>query len=139
MSRTSETLIVIYPMAQLLPEQVVRLNANSLRHLPEPVQTKINKCKRKLTNEKFITGQNEREETTQDTIVTKRAAFASYEINYLTYITATNYNKIAVQILNLSPFFFAYYISVSEFEAIFSKQMLNLHPVLRGRNRFMQL
>jgi hypothetical protein len=32
---------------------------------------------------KFITGQNEREETTQDTIVTKRAAFASYEINYL--------------------------------------------------------
>ncbi len=39
--------------------------------------------------EKFITGQNEREETTQDTIVTKRAAFASYEINYLTYITAT--------------------------------------------------
>jgi hypothetical protein len=39
--------------------------------------------------EKFITGQNEREETTQSTIVTKRAAFASYEINYLTYITAT--------------------------------------------------
>ncbi len=37
----------------------------------------------------FITGQNEREETTQDTIVTKSAAFASYEINYLTYITAT--------------------------------------------------
>jgi hypothetical protein len=39
---------------------------------------------------KFITGQNEREETTQDTIVTKRAVFASYEINYLTYITATS-------------------------------------------------
>jgi hypothetical protein len=39
--------------------------------------------------EKFITGQNEREETTQDAIVTKSAAFASYEINYLTYITAT--------------------------------------------------
>ncbi len=38
---------------------------------------------------KFITGQNEREETTQDAIVTKSAAFASYEINYLTYITAT--------------------------------------------------
>jgi hypothetical protein len=37
----------------------------------------------------FITGQNEREETTQDAIVTKSAAFASYEINYLTYITAT--------------------------------------------------
>ncbi len=36
----------------------------------------------------FITGQNEREETTQDTIVTKSAACASYEINYLTYITA---------------------------------------------------
>jgi hypothetical protein len=36
----------------------------------------------------FITGQNEREETTQDAIVTKSAAFASYEINYLTYITA---------------------------------------------------
>jgi hypothetical protein len=32
---------------------------------------------------KFITGQNEREETTQDAIVTKSAAFASYEINYL--------------------------------------------------------
>jgi hypothetical protein len=29
--------------------------------------------------EKFITGQNEREETTQDAIVTKSAAFASYE------------------------------------------------------------
>jgi len=39
--------------------------------------------------QKFITGQNEREETTQDAIVTKSAAFASYEINYLTYITAT--------------------------------------------------
>ncbi len=39
--------------------------------------------------EKFITGQNEREETTQDAIFTKSAAFASYEINYLTYITAT--------------------------------------------------
>jgi hypothetical protein len=37
----------------------------------------------------FIPGQNEREETTQGTIVTKSAAFASYEINYLTYITAT--------------------------------------------------
>ncbi len=34
----------------------------------------------------FITGQNEREETTQNAIVTKSAAFASYEINYLTYI-----------------------------------------------------
>ncbi len=33
--------------------------------------------------EKFITGQNEREETTQDAIVTKSAAFASYEINYV--------------------------------------------------------
>jgi hypothetical protein len=39
---------------------------------------------------KFITGQNEREETTQDAIVTKSAAFASYEINYLTYITASS-------------------------------------------------
>ncbi len=37
----------------------------------------------------FITGQNELEETTQDTIVTKSAAYASYEINYVTYITAT--------------------------------------------------
>jgi hypothetical protein len=37
----------------------------------------------------FSTGQNEREETTQDTIVTKSAACASYEINYVTYITAT--------------------------------------------------
>jgi hypothetical protein len=35
-----------------------------------------------LLPKKFITGQNERQETTQDTIVTKRAAFASYEINY---------------------------------------------------------
>jgi hypothetical protein len=43
----------------------------------------------KLLQEKFITGQNEREETTQDAIFTKSAAFASYEINYLTYITAT--------------------------------------------------
>jgi hypothetical protein len=42
-----------------------------------------------FNDEEFITGQNEREETTQDTIVTKSAAFASYEINYLTYITAT--------------------------------------------------
>jgi hypothetical protein len=40
-------------------------------------------------NEIFITGQNEREETTQDTTVTKSAACASYEINYVTYITAT--------------------------------------------------
>jgi hypothetical protein len=40
-------------------------------------------------HQQFITGQNEREETTQDAIVTKSAAFASYEINYLTYITAT--------------------------------------------------
>jgi hypothetical protein len=39
---------------------------------------------------KFITGQKEREGTTQDTIVTKSAACASrYEINYVTYITAT--------------------------------------------------
>jgi hypothetical protein len=38
-----------------------------------------------VTKKFFITGQKEREETTQDTIVTKSAAFASYEINYLTY------------------------------------------------------
>jgi hypothetical protein len=31
-----------------------------------------------LCRTKFITGQNEREETTQDAIVTKSAAFASY-------------------------------------------------------------
>ncbi len=42
-----------------------------------------------LVNNNFFTGQNEREETTQDTIVTKSAAYASYEINYVTYITAT--------------------------------------------------
>jgi hypothetical protein len=47
------------------------------------------KMLRKSKKEKFITGQNEREETTQDAIFTKSAAFASYEINYLTYITAT--------------------------------------------------
>ncbi len=38
---------------------------------------------------KFITGQNEREETTQNTTITKRAACASYKSNYVTYITAT--------------------------------------------------
>jgi hypothetical protein len=42
----------------------------------------------------FITGQNEREETTQNTTVTKSAASrcASYNLdqsNYVTYITAT--------------------------------------------------
>jgi hypothetical protein len=37
----------------------------------------------------FITGQNEREETTQNTTVTKSAACASYKSNYVTYITAT--------------------------------------------------
>ncbi len=42
-----------------------------------------------VQDQNFITGQNEREETTQDTIVTKSAACASYEINYVTYITAT--------------------------------------------------
>jgi hypothetical protein len=36
-----------------------------------------------MLSEKFITGQNEREETTQDAIVTKSAAFASYEIRLL--------------------------------------------------------
>jgi hypothetical protein len=39
--------------------------------------------------ENFITGQNEREETTQNTTVTKSAACASYKSNYVTYITAT--------------------------------------------------
>ncbi len=38
----------------------------------------------------FITGQNEREETTQNTTVTKSAACASYKSNYVTYITATH-------------------------------------------------
>ncbi len=37
----------------------------------------------------FITGQNEREETTQNTTVTKSAACASYKSNDVTYITAT--------------------------------------------------
>ncbi len=37
----------------------------------------------------FITGQNEKEETTQNTTVTKSAACASYKSNYVTYITAT--------------------------------------------------
>jgi hypothetical protein len=39
----------------------------------------------------LITGQNEREETTgtQDAIVTKSAACASYKSNYVTYISAT--------------------------------------------------
>jgi hypothetical protein len=35
------------------------------------------------------TGQNEREETTQNTTVTQSAACASYKSNYVTYITAT--------------------------------------------------
>jgi hypothetical protein len=34
---------------------------------------------RAVKHREFITGQNEREETTQDAIVTKSAAFASYE------------------------------------------------------------
>jgi hypothetical protein len=33
---------------------------------------------------KFITGQNEREESTQNTTVTKSAAFASYKIKETT-------------------------------------------------------
>ncbi len=37
----------------------------------------------------FITSQNEREETTQNTTVPKSAACASYKSNYVTYITAT--------------------------------------------------
>jgi hypothetical protein len=37
----------------------------------------------------FITGQNEREETTQNTTVTKSAACASYKSNYVTYLTRT--------------------------------------------------
>ncbi len=37
------------------------------------------KAESEWRNENFITGQNEREETTQDTIVTKSAACASYE------------------------------------------------------------
>ncbi len=52
------------------------------------------------SSEKFITGQNEREETTQDAIVTKSAAFASYEINYLTYITASLKNCLDGQTLD---------------------------------------
>jgi hypothetical protein len=36
---------------------------------------------------KFIIGQNEREETTQDTIVTKSAACAIYKSNYVTHVT----------------------------------------------------
>ncbi len=36
-----------------------------------------------------MSGQNEREETTQNTIVTKSAACASYKSNYVTYIPAT--------------------------------------------------
>ncbi len=40
-------------------------------------------------NMNFITGQNEREETTQNTTVTQSAACASYESNYVTYTTAT--------------------------------------------------
>jgi hypothetical protein len=37
----------------------------------------------------FITGQNEREETTQNTTVTQSAACASYKSNYVTHITGT--------------------------------------------------
>jgi hypothetical protein len=42
--------------------------------------------KPRLVARNFITGQNEREENTQDTIVTKNAACASYEINYVTLV-----------------------------------------------------
>jgi hypothetical protein len=38
-----------------------------------------------VQNENFITGENEREETTQNTIVTKIAACASYKSDYVTY------------------------------------------------------
>ncbi len=41
----------------------------------------------------FITGQKEREETTQNTTVTKSAACASYKSIYVTYITATGVCK----------------------------------------------
>jgi hypothetical protein len=59
------------------------------RCLNSPAAYASYKRSKELSRTKFITGQNEREETTQDAIVTKSAAFASYEINYLTYITAT--------------------------------------------------
>ncbi len=44
-------------------------------------------CACSVVYKKFIIGQNEREETTQDTIVSKSAACASYKRNYVTYIT----------------------------------------------------
>ncbi len=56
----------------------------------------IIKTRGTIVSENFITGQNEREETTQDTIVTKSAACASYEINYVTYITATYTRAIVI-------------------------------------------
>jgi hypothetical protein len=37
-----------------------------------------------ITGEKFITGQNEGEESTQNTTVTKSAAYASYKIKATT-------------------------------------------------------
>jgi hypothetical protein len=52
-------------------------------HYARPLRSSLSQM------ENFIAGQNEREETTQDTIVTKSAACASYEIHYVTYITAT--------------------------------------------------
>jgi hypothetical protein len=43
-----------------------------------PLLTKANR----ILQLNFITGQNEREETTQNTTVTKSAACASYKSNY---------------------------------------------------------
>jgi hypothetical protein len=49
----------------------------------------------------FITGQNEREETTQDTIVTKSAAYASYRSNYVTKLLVKMKEKKLLKIQSL--------------------------------------
>jgi hypothetical protein len=50
----------------------------------------VDECMCVCTEKIFITGQNEREETTQDTIVTKSAAYASYKSNYVTMLEASS-------------------------------------------------
>jgi hypothetical protein len=49
-----------------------------IQPLPKVLRVQAIKATTRFSAAKFITGQNEREETTQDAIVTKSAAFASY-------------------------------------------------------------
>jgi hypothetical protein len=83
-------LLKIQPLPKVLRVQAVRLEQL-----------------RDICNMIFITGQNEREETTQDTIVTKSAAYASYKSNYAS-VTATywTHRVVLVQFGRIQDFFF---------------------------------